>query len=147
VEVDLAELVEAARVGAITPQGRRLWVDAMVTLIRGWVYPWGDGHPMYPPPEQYWQQAGRWWAQLVKIPPPDDLITALAEDPDLGCYPIFVNHARQLTTTAVASCAVCRASAALDSTGTVPGIAPRWPTASLMPSPQEPPQRGQARGR
>jgi hypothetical protein len=102
---------------------------------------------MYPPPEQYWQQAGRWWAKLVKIPPPDDLITALAQDPDLGCYPIFVNHARQLTTTPVASCAVRRASAALDSTAAVPGIAPRWPTASLMPSPQEPPQRGQARGR
>jgi hypothetical protein len=41
VKVDLAELVEAARVGATTPQGRRLWVDAMVTLIRGWVYPLG----------------------------------------------------------------------------------------------------------
>jgi hypothetical protein len=37
VKVDLAELVEAARVGATTPQARRLWVDAMVTLIRGWV--------------------------------------------------------------------------------------------------------------
>lgn len=98
VKVDLAELVEAARVGATTPQGRRLWVDAMVTLIRGWVYLWDDGHPMHPPPEQYWQQAGRWWAKLVTIPPPDDLITALAEDPDLGCYPIFVNHARHLTT-------------------------------------------------
>jgi hypothetical protein len=38
VKVDLAELVEAARVGVTTPQARRLWVDAMVTLIRGWVY-------------------------------------------------------------------------------------------------------------
>jgi hypothetical protein len=147
VKVDLAELVEAARVGATTPQARWLWVDAMVTLIRGWVYPWDDGHPIHPPPDQYWQQAGRWWAKLVKISPPDDLITALAEDPDLGCYPIFVNHARQLTTTPVASCAVRRASAALDTTGTAPGITPRWPTAPMTPSPHEPPQRGQARGR
>jgi hypothetical protein len=111
VKVDLAELVEASRVGATTPQARRLWVDAMVTLIRGWVYPWDDGQPMHPPPDQYWQQAGRRWAQLVKIPPPDDLITALAEDPDLGCYPIFVNHARQLTTTPVITSAESSAGA------------------------------------
>jgi hypothetical protein len=32
VKVDLPELVEAARVGATTPQARRLWVDAMVSL-------------------------------------------------------------------------------------------------------------------
>jgi hypothetical protein len=31
------------------------------------------------------------------------LAAAAAEDPELGCYPIFVNHARQLTTTPVAT--------------------------------------------
>jgi hypothetical protein len=35
VKVDLAELIEAAQVSATTPQARRLWVDAMVTSIRG----------------------------------------------------------------------------------------------------------------
>ncbi|MFZ0122347.1 MAG: hypothetical protein WAL99_23470 [Pseudonocardiaceae bacterium] len=150
VKVDLAELVEVARVGATTPQTRRLWVDAMVTLIRGWVYPWDDASPLHPPPDQYWQQAGRWWSKLVKIPPPEDLMTALAEYPDLrdlSGHTIFANRAQHLTTTPVVTSAVRRASAALAPTAATPGITPRWPTAPLTPSPHESPQRGQARGR
>ncbi len=77
--VGLAELIEAARVGATTPRAREMWVDAMVTLIEGWVYPWDDGYRIYPPPDVYWEEAGRWWAGLVTVAPPDDLIAALRE--------------------------------------------------------------------
>jgi hypothetical protein len=68
--VSFGELVEDARVSATTPQARELWGDAMVTLIRGWVYPWDDGYRIFPPPDGYWEEAGRWWARLLTVPPP-----------------------------------------------------------------------------
>jgi hypothetical protein len=142
------ELIEDARVNAVTPHTRQQWVDAMVTLVRSWVYPWDDGYPMDPPPDQYWQQAGRWWAERVTVPPPDDVITALGEDPDLDGHSIFVDVARQhARTTSVATSAVRHASAALTLTGTAgvqPHVTPSPPNQSA-PSPS--PRHDQGRGR
>lgn len=94
----------------------------MVTVIREWVYPWDDAIRINPPPDVYWEQAGRWWAGLVTVPPPEDLIAALAEEPDLGCYQSFVNVFRGPTAT---PSAVRRASAACEAPGTAPGTQPR----------------------
>ncbi len=80
---------------------------------------------MFDPPDEYWHKTGRSWAELVKQPPPDDLIAVLNGYPDMCQYGIFVDVARQLTgATSVATSAVRRAGAALGFTDTAPGIQP-----------------------
>lgn len=159
--VGFAELVEAARLSATTPRARELWVDEMATLILGCVYDPEDRHYIrddegysYPPSTEDWEATGRYWADLVTVPPPEDLIAALDKAITLGGYRIFdgyqtfVNVARQPTgTTSVTTSAVRRASAALEAPAAAPGIPPRSPTAPLPPSPaHEAPRRGQGRG-
>lgn len=148
--VSFGELVEDARLSAITPQARELWVDAMVTLIHGWVYPWDDGCPISPPPDGYWEQAGQWWADLVTVPPPEDLIAALREyreelgGRNFGGYQTFVDVARRLTAT---TSAVCRASAVLQAPGTTLGIQPLGLAVLSARLPHESLRQGLGRGR
>lgn len=92
--VKLADLVEVARGIATAPQDRHRWIQAMAKLIDGWVYPWDDGHPIIPPPQSYWEHAGLAWANLVAIPPPDDLIAYLDKYDHYCGYGSFVRTGR-----------------------------------------------------